>query len=83
VSIPTIQPLPKLTAPENLMPWASRLITELWKRLYSVADGINRLKIPMYTTTQRNELVAEEGLIIYNTTTTQLEMYISGSWGAV
>lgn len=83
MSVSTTRPLPKLAAPENLMPWAGQLIAELWSRLFSLADGINRPKLPRYTTAQRNELIIDEGLVIYNTTTAQLEMYISGSWVAV
>jgi hypothetical protein len=35
---------------------------------------------PNMTTADRNALTAENGMIIYNTTTTQFEFYENGSW---
>jgi hypothetical protein len=35
------------------------------------------------TTTQRNNLSAANGMIIYNTTTNQFEGYEAGSWVAL
>jgi len=38
------------------------------------------LLLPRLTTTQRNALTATNGMVIYNSTTTQLEAYENGSW---
>ena len=48
-----------------------------------VKDGAGRyLQVPKLTTAQRDALTAVNGMIIYNTTTTQLERYQAGAWGA-
>lgn len=83
MSVPTIQSLPKLTAPEDVMPWAKAFVDDVWKRLYAIIDAVNNPKLPLYTTVQRDALIVAEGSIIYNTTTAQQEIYLSGSWGAL
>jgi hypothetical protein len=35
------QPLPRLNAPEDVMPWADRLITEMWRRLFDATTEAN------------------------------------------
>lgn len=39
--------------------------------------------MPSLTTTERNALTPVNGMIIYNTTTIQMESYESGAWGAM
>jgi len=47
-------------------------------------DGEGRyLQFPKLTTAQRDALSAVNGMMIYNTTTGQLEAYENGSWGAL
>ncbi len=39
--------------------------------------------LPRMTTTQRNALTATNGMVLYNTTTNQMEGYINGAWAAM
>ena len=39
--------------------------------------------MPTLTTAQRNALTGVNGMIIYNSDTTQMEAYFNGSWGAI
>lgn len=41
---------------------------------------IAQFRAPNMTTTERNALTAENGMIIYNTTTNQFEFYENGAW---
>ena len=43
----------------------------------------NYLRLPKLTTTQRNALTAVNGMVIYNSTTTQIESYEAGGWKAI
>ena len=66
------------------------LITRPTERPF-VIDGAEYIKIldgaghyidlPGLTTTQRNALPADNGMMIYNTTTNQVEIYQNGAWG--
>jgi len=48
-----------------------------------IADGAGHyLQVPKLTTAQRDALTAVNGMIIYNTTTSQMECYQAGSWSA-
>lgn len=59
-----------------------------WKDwLYLIYDFASNLSYeqkrwiaPNMTTTERNALTAENGMIIYNTTTNQFNFYENGSW---
>jgi hypothetical protein len=46
-------------------------------------SGDEYLQIPRLTTTQRNALTPANGMMIYNTTTTQFEFYQAGAWLAL
>jgi len=49
----------------------------------TVLDGANHwIQLPKLTTTQRNALTGVNGLMIYNSTTGQVEVYANGSWKA-
>lgn len=49
-----------------------------------IHDGAgNYLKVPRLTTTQRDALTAAEGLIIFNTTTNQVEVCIDTTWRSI
>ena len=50
--------------------------------LLELSSTTAALLVSRMTTTQRNALTASNGMIIYNTTTTQLEAYENGAWGA-
>lgn len=41
------------------------------------------LLVPRMTTAQRNALAAVNGMILYNTTTNQVEAFEAGAWGAL
>lgn len=48
-----------------------------------ILDGAGHyLLLPSLTTTQRNALTAVNGMMIYNSTTSQVEVYDNGAWGA-
>lgn len=52
--------------------------------LLYIPDGAGRyVKLPVLTTTQRNALTGVEGMIIFNSTTDQLEEYDGAVWEAV
>lgn len=40
----------------------------------------NTIQAPTLTTTQRNALSPAEGMIIFNTTDTKLQVYAGGAW---
>jgi len=49
-----------------------------------LTDGAGHyLQLPKLTTAQRDALSAVNGMMIYNTTTSRLEAYENGSWGAL
>ena len=43
----------------------------------------NYLRLPQLTTTERNNLTAVNGMLIYNSTTNQVEGYVNGAWGQI
>ncbi len=45
-----------------------------------VASTTGAVLMPRMTTTQRDALTAVNGMIVYNTTTNQMEGYINGAW---
>jgi hypothetical protein len=45
--------------------------------------GVKAVLLPRLTTTERNALTAANGMIIYNTTTSDIEGYTGGSWTAL
>lgn len=45
-------------------------------------DIQGEIKVGSLTTAERDALTAANGMILYNTTTTQLESYENGAWGA-
>ena len=47
---------------------------------YEAIPNLTTLIAPSYTTTQRDALIAIEGMIILNTTDTKLQAYVGGSW---
>ena len=48
----------------------------------AIPDGSGHyLKVPLLTTTQRDELTPSTGMIIFNTTKGKFEGYSSGTWG--
>ena len=50
----------------------------------TVKDGDGHyLTLPSLTTMQRDSLTPDNGMMIYNSTTNQVEAYQNGSWGAV
>lgn len=50
----------------------------------TVKDGDGHyLTLPSLTTTERNALTPDNGMMIYNSTTLQVEAYQNGAWGAV
>lgn len=52
--------------------------------LVYIPDGAGRyIKAPVLTTTQRDALTAKEGMVIFNSTTDQLEEYDGATWQAV
>lgn len=52
--------------------------------LLYIPDGAGRyVKCPVLTTTQRDALTGVEGMIIFNSTTDQLEQYDGSTWEAV
>ena len=49
-----------------------------------ITDGAGHyLQLPSLTTAQRNVLTAVNGMVIYNSTTNQIESYENGVWGAI
>ncbi|MBD3353507.1 MAG: hypothetical protein GF364_18635 [Candidatus Lokiarchaeota archaeon] len=44
------------------------------------ARGAARIQVPNYTTTERNEIYAAQGDIIFNTTTKKHQGYDGSSW---
>jgi hypothetical protein len=48
--------------------------------LLDLSSTTGALLLPHMTTAQRNALTAVNGMIIYNTTTNQIEGYVSGAW---
>lgn len=40
----------------------------------------NVLKLPLYTTTQRNALTPIGGALIYNTTDNEVQLYVGTEW---
>lgn len=48
--------------------------------LYEWLKTPNGFKAPHMTTTERNALTAENGMIIYNETTNAFNFYENGSW---
>lgn len=50
----------------------------------TITDGAGHyLQLPKLTTAQRDALSAEEGMVIYNSTTNQLERYQAGAWAGL
>jgi len=49
-----------------------------------ITDGAGHyLQLPQLTTAERNALTAVNGMVIYNSTTGQIESYENGAWGAI
>jgi hypothetical protein len=48
-----------------------------------IASTTRALLVSRMSTTQRNALTAVNGMILYNTTTNQMEGYVNGSWTAL
>lgn len=44
---------------------------------------ITQLLLPSMTTTERDNLTAINGMIIYNSTTTTVQVYQGGAWASV
>jgi hypothetical protein len=52
----------------------------------SIAPGVDEVTLvllPQMTTTERDNLTLVNGLIIYNTTTTTVQVYQGGAWANV
>ena len=45
-----------------------------------ILNSNNRIKLPTYTETQRNALSLEQGLLIFNSTASEVEFYNGASW---
>ncbi len=52
-----------------------------WAKIPMIYTGFG-FRVPVYTTTQRDALTATTGLVIYNSTTAQLESYNGSAWVA-
>ena len=50
---------------------------------FELLSTTRALLVPRMTTAQRDLLAAVNGMIIYNTTTTQVEAFEAGAWGAL
>jgi hypothetical protein len=50
------------------------------QQLARTREILRRFQAPRYTTTERDALNAEEGMLILNTTTNKAQMYINGTW---
>lgn len=63
--------------------WLSGYFGTLFAKKVVVEDGAgNYLQAPKLTTTQRDALTGVNGMVIYNTTTDQLEKYEASAWSA-
>ena len=50
----------------------------------TIVDGAGHyIDLPSLTTTERDALSADNGMMIYNSTTSQIEAYQNGAWGAL
>ena len=58
----------------------SSVIAELRDEIKCLKSISKRTILPKYTSDQRDALIGEEGLAIYNTTTGAAQIYINGSW---
>lgn len=57
--------------------------TPVTSALLTLTSTTGALLLTRMTTTQRNALTATNGMVIYNTTTGQVEAYTGGSWSAL
>jgi hypothetical protein len=57
-----------------------RVIANLEYELREIKSLSKGTVLPKYTSTQRDALHAVEGLMIYNTTTSTVQIYINSTW---
>lgn len=60
-----------------------RMGRDTFVRLRLTGGGGSYILLPVLTTTQRDALTAAAGMVIYNSTTTQVESYNGSAWVAV
>jgi len=57
-----------------------KIIARLEDKIKSLETLSRKTVLPKYTSTQRDALNAVEGLMIYNTTSGKVQIYISATW---
>lgn len=56
------------------------LLRSVYQVFYTVGGTTNALNVPSVTTTERNAIKADNGMIVYNTTTNAFNFRENGAW---
>lgn len=60
----------------------SELARSVYQVFYALGGTTNALQLPQVTTAERDAIKANNGMIVYNTTTNAYNFYENGSWVA-
>ena len=76
-----------LNPPPQLIPegisekgFMTELVRSVYQIFYTVGGQTNALQVPEVTTTERDAIKANNGMIVYNKTTNAFNFFENGAW---